>query len=172
MNSGSARSLDHDHRLALDFGAEAGAGGDRERVPIGGELLELVELGLLGVGPGGGRRRAVLEREILVQVSAEEDGQAGEGFGRDALLVNGSEDGPRGKLCLPWTYGVVLPFITRKQFTDAQLGEVIPEHRVICSDEMQEATLRTFRRLWGRVATADEVVAEMRRDSARRTAAG
>lgn len=57
---------------------------------------------------------------------------------QDALLINPIDDPRRGKLCFPWTYGVVLPFITRKQFDDAQLGEVIPEHRVICGDEMHE----------------------------------
>jgi nicotinamidase-related amidase len=30
-----------------------------------------------------------------------------------------------------------------------------------CSDEMQEATLRSFRRLWGRTMSTDEVIAEM-----------
>lgn len=31
-----------------------------------------------------------------------------------------------------------------------------------CSDQMQEAYLKTWRRLWGRVARTDEVIAEIR----------
>ena len=42
----------------------------------------------------------------------------------------------QGNLVFAWSYGVVLPNITRKQFTDAQLGGAIAAHRVICSDEM------------------------------------
>ena len=42
----------------------------------------------------------------------------------------------QGNLVFAWSYGVVLPNITRKQFTDAQLGDAIAAHRVICSDEM------------------------------------
>src|SRR5262245_27773683 len=30
---------------------------------------------------------------------------------RDALLVNSSDDPYRGRLCFPWSFGVVLPFI-------------------------------------------------------------
>src|SRR5689334_22148406 len=48
---------------------------------------------------------------------------------RDPLLVNPEDDPRRGKLCLPWSYGVVLPFITRKQFVDGRLDAVIPEDR-------------------------------------------
>ena len=42
----------------------------------------------------------------------------------------------QGNLVFAWSYGVVLPNITRKQFTDAQLSGAIAAHRVICSDEM------------------------------------
>ena len=53
----------------------------------------------------------------------------------DKRLVH--PDGRRqGELLFAWSYGVVLPNITRKQFTDAQLGEAIAAHRVVCSDEM------------------------------------
>jgi hypothetical protein len=38
---------------------------------------------------------------------------------------------------------------------------VVSDATGTCSDEMQEATLKTFRRLWGRVLSTDEVVAEM-----------
>jgi hypothetical protein len=44
----------------------------------------------------------------------------------------------RGQLLFPWAYGVVLANITRKQFDETDLGEVIEPHRVICSDEMTE----------------------------------
>ena len=55
---------------------------------------------------------------------------------RDPQLVHG--EGPhKGKLAFPWGHGVVLSFITRKQFTDAGLGEAIEPHYVICSDEME-----------------------------------
>lgn len=58
---------------------------------------------------------------------------------KDPALV-GSADAPYpGKLLCPWTYGVVLSNITRSQFEAADLGDVIPESRVICKDEMTEA---------------------------------
>jgi hypothetical protein len=57
---------------------------------------------------------------------------------RDAALVH-AEGSHKGKLLFPWGYGVVLSRITRKQFETAGLGGAIPPHRVICSDEMQEA---------------------------------
>ena len=53
----------------------------------------------------------------------------------DKRLVH--PDGRRqGEVVFAWSYGVVLPNITRKQFTDAQLDGAIAAHRVICSDEM------------------------------------
>jgi nuclease-like protein/UvrD-like helicase family protein/AAA domain-containing protein len=69
---------------------------------------------------------------------------------RDPLLVNPSDDQYRGKLCFPWTFGVVFPFITRKQFDDAGLGQVLPDDHVICADEMHaEVDAEEFqRRLW------------------------
>jgi len=55
----------------------------------------------------------------------------------DKRLVH--PDGCRqGELVFAWSYGVVLPHITRKQFQDAQLDGAIAAHRVICSDEMTE----------------------------------
>lgn len=41
-----------------------------------------------------------------------------------------------GKLAFPWSYGVILTNITRKQFEAAELNFAIESHRVICSDEM------------------------------------
>ena len=60
-------------------------------------------------------------------------------------------DGPHaGKLVFPWGHGTVFTNITRKQFTDAGLGNVIEPHLAICRDEMTESVdVETFqRRLW------------------------
>jgi hypothetical protein len=57
----------------------------------------------------------------------------------------------KGRLCVPFGYGVVLANITRKQFESAQLDAVIEPHRVICRDEMLEnvETEDFQKRLWG-----------------------
>ena len=61
---------------------------------------------------------------------------------RDKQLIH--EDGKyKGKLAFPWSYGVVFSNITRKQFNDAELGNAIEPHRVICQDEMLES-IRIF----------------------------
>ena len=56
----------------------------------------------------------------------------------------------RGMLSFPWSYGLVLTHITRRQFVTAELDCVIDSQRVICSDEMTEnvdpQTLKS--RLW------------------------
>jgi hypothetical protein len=60
-------------------------------------------------------------------------------------------EGPhQGKLAFPWGHGVVFTNITRKQFTDAGLGNVIEPHLAICKDEMTETVdAEAFqRRLW------------------------
>ena len=56
----------------------------------------------------------------------------------------------QGELVFAWSYGVVLPNITRKQFTDAQLDGAMAAHRVICSDEMTDSVdAEAFQsRLW------------------------
>ncbi|WP_205519649.1 3'-5' exonuclease [Pyxidicoccus caerfyrddinensis] len=58
--------------------------------------------------------------------------------------------GFQGKLSLPWSYGVVLSNITRRQFDEGELGEVLPSHRVLCKDEMTEdiAPEAFQQRLW------------------------
>lgn len=69
---------------------------------------------------------------------------------RDAQLVQ--PEGPyRGKLAFPWSYGVVLPNLTRRQFEQAQLDQAIEPHRVICQDEMLESVTpeELQSRLWG-----------------------
>ena len=57
---------------------------------------------------------------------------------RDPQLVQ-ADGRYKGKLAFPWSYGVVLPNITRKQFDTAQLHHAIEPHRVICQDEMLES---------------------------------
>ena len=69
---------------------------------------------------------------------------------RDAQLVQA--DGLHaGKLAFPWSYGVVLANITRKQFEAAELQHAIEPHRVLCQDEMLEAVdaENLQSRLWG-----------------------
>ncbi|KAF0098935.1 MAG: hypothetical protein FD187_2287 [bacterium] len=68
---------------------------------------------------------------------------------RDAQLTF-SSGRMRGRLLFPWTYGVVLAAISRRQFEAAGLGEVLEGHRVICQDEMSESVdAEDFqRRLW------------------------
>jgi hypothetical protein len=68
---------------------------------------------------------------------------------RDPQLVF-SSGREAGKLMFPWSYGVVLPNLTRKQFEEGGLGEVIPPNRVICQDEMLEGVeAEAFQqRLW------------------------
>ena len=56
---------------------------------------------------------------------------------RDPQLVQ-PEGRHQGKLAFPWSYGVVLPNITRAQFDKAELAHAIESHRVICQDEMGE----------------------------------
>ena len=64
-------------------------------------------------------------------------------------LVNQLEQDPQltshvgkyqGKLAFPYGYGVVLTSITRKQFDNTDLSEVLPWNRVLCRDEMLEST--------------------------------
>jgi len=69
---------------------------------------------------------------------------------RDPQLVH-VEGRYQGGLSFPWSYGVVFPNITRKQFTEGQLDQVIAPHQVVCSDEMLDKVdaedLQS--RLWG-----------------------
>jgi hypothetical protein len=57
----------------------------------------------------------------------------------------------KGNLIFPYGFGVVLSNITRKQFEKAQLGEVLPPHQTLCSDEMIESVdAEAFQsKLWG-----------------------
>ena len=56
----------------------------------------------------------------------------------------------QGKVCFPWSYGVVLTHITRSQFEAAGLDGAIEPSRVICADEMTAGVeAETFQsRLW------------------------
>lgn len=76
------------------------------------------------------------------------------------LLVNRLQKYPQlvvpsgcfqGNLICPYGYGVILSNITRKQFEDSDLGEVLPEHQTLCKNEMLEnVDPETFQeRLWG-----------------------
>ena len=68
----------------------------------------------------------------------------------DALAKDSRLTNADGKVAFPWSYGVVLTHITRRQFEAAELHFAIEPHRVICSDEMT-ATVEAEdfqRRLW------------------------
>ncbi len=68
---------------------------------------------------------------------------------RDPQLVfSGGRE--TGRLVFPWSYGVVFPNLTRRQFDDGGLESVIPPQRTICQDEMLEsADAEAFqKRLW------------------------
>jgi len=55
-------------------------------------------------------------------------------------------DGPhKGKLAVPYGYGVVLSNITRQQFAETDLDAVLDSERVICRDEMAESARRNHR---------------------------
>ncbi len=57
---------------------------------------------------------------------------------RDPQLVH--QTGPnKGKMVFPYGYGVVLSNVTRRQFKSTDLKEVLPEHLVICKDEIVES---------------------------------
>lgn len=58
---------------------------------------------------------------------------------RDPQLVQ-ADGRHAGKLAFPWSYGVVLANITRKQFDDSELRQALEPQRVICQDEMLEST--------------------------------
>lgn len=58
---------------------------------------------------------------------------------RDPALLNPPGHRYAGKLAMPWGHGVVLAGISRKQFDEGGLGEMIPPHLVICRDEFYES---------------------------------
>ena len=68
---------------------------------------------------------------------------------QDPQLVH-SEGRYVGNLLFPYGYGVVLSNITRRDFNNTDMKEVLPEHKVICKDEMFESVdPETFQeRLW------------------------
>jgi len=70
---------------------------------------------------------------------------------RDPALVSEPGSLYQGRLRFPWGYGVVLSNISRKAFSETDLGQVVPTDRVICQDEMVESVDRERfqERLWG-----------------------
>jgi hypothetical protein len=64
--------------------------------------------------------------------------QVVDALARDSQLVH-AQGIAQGKVCFPWSYGVVLTRITRKQFEITELARAIEPHRVVCSDEMGES---------------------------------
>jgi hypothetical protein len=69
---------------------------------------------------------------------------------RDPALRHRPGHRHEGHLIMPWAYGVVLSNISRQQFIDGQLDQVIPAHYVICRDEMYDTVdAEAFQeRLW------------------------
>ncbi|WP_373975935.1 NERD domain-containing protein [Chitinibacter sp. SCUT-21] len=69
---------------------------------------------------------------------------------KDPLLINPANSRYAGKLVMPYGHGLILANITRKDFNEANLADVLPEHLVICQDEMTEsADAEAFqKRLW------------------------
>src|SRR5690606_21592846 len=58
---------------------------------------------------------------------------------RDPALLHPVGHAHAGKLAMPWGHGVVLTNISRATFDANELDHVIPEHLVICQDEMLES---------------------------------
>ena len=58
---------------------------------------------------------------------------------RDPALRHPDNSRHAGKLVMPWAWGVVLANISRKQFIEGGLASVIPDHLVICRDEIYDS---------------------------------
>jgi UvrD-like helicase C-terminal domain/Nuclease-related domain/AAA domain len=80
--------------------------------------------------------------------------QVVDALSRDTQLID-HEGKFTGSLSFPWSYGVVLTHISRRQFDAAGLNEAIESNRVVCFDEMTELTeAESFQsRLWGMFPT-------------------
>ncbi|MEJ2387459.1 MAG: 3'-5' exonuclease [Chromatiaceae bacterium] len=85
---------------------------------------------------------------------------------RDPQLVEPEGAAHRGRLIFPWSYGVVLSRIARRQFESTNLGEVLPPSRVICQDELtaavdaeqfQERLWQMFPWAFGRVLSLPQI---------------
>ena len=57
---------------------------------------------------------------------------------QDPQLQQGEQSSRPGALLMPWGWGVVLTNITRSQFEQNGLGDVLNPQQVICQDEMTE----------------------------------
>lgn len=68
----------------------------------------------------------------------------------DPLLRQSTKSPRPGELIMPWGWGVVLTNITRRQFEQTDLCEVLNPQQVICQDEMTESVdAEAFQqRLW------------------------
>lgn len=63
--------------------------------------------------------------------------------------------------------------MTAMEASDRGYGVVLAEDATgTCSDEMQDAYITMFRRLWGRIADTDEIIAELSRKASPRASAG
>ncbi|GGA48120.1 DEAD/DEAH box helicase [Dyella nitratireducens] len=95
------------------------------------------------------QRGVVKETNPLMQAHAYAV-RINEELERDPALIHPTQHRHAGKLIMPWAYGVVLANISRKQFTDGELEQVIPGHLVICRDDMYESVeAEAFQeRLW------------------------
>lgn len=60
-------------------------------------------------------------------------------FKKDRHLVHPKGHAHQGQLLFPYGGGVVFSNITRAQFNHHKMGEIFPEHLVLCKDEMTEA---------------------------------
>ena len=58
---------------------------------------------------------------------------------RDRQLLHNTDSPYSGNLCFPWGYGLILTNITRNQFESQELCNVLPQHLVICKDEMTDS---------------------------------
>jgi Nuclease-related domain/UvrD-like helicase C-terminal domain/AAA domain len=67
---------------------------------------------------------------------------------QDTSLIAPHGDRYQGKLIFPYGYGVVFTNIKRAFFTKNQIGLAIPEHIVICQEEMNEEAGKFQEYLW------------------------
>ncbi|MFP3405158.1 3'-5' exonuclease [Pseudomonas sp. SIMBA_065] len=82
-----------------------------------------------------GQEKTVINPLAQARKNAFETVQALE---KDSALTQGAEAYRPGKLIMPYSWGVVLTEITRKEFEARQLGAAMEGTRVICKDEMYE----------------------------------
>lgn len=84
-----------------------------------------------------GQEKTVINPMAQARKNAFETVQALE---KDPALTQGPDAYRPGKLMMPYSWGVVLTEITRKEFNTKALGTAMESVRVICKDEMYETT--------------------------------